>query len=195
METSYRRGSWALAAAALLLTVAGGASAQANATAEPAAVPAAAVDAAPSQQPAPALPPAQKQEAQRPKVFTWASFGTTFAYGQTYGSANVGAGVLLQRGIAPNVELGYAFGNSPTLWSLRPGVTWYVPMGNVRPYVGAYYTHWFVGDGRPDQDGIGARLGLSLGQVMSVGVTYDRAFNCSQNCDSWTPTISAGLSL
>ncbi|MFL5410216.1 MAG: hypothetical protein ACJ79D_02490, partial [Myxococcales bacterium] len=77
METSYRRGSWALAAAALLFVFPGEASAQANATAEPAAVPAAAVDTVPSQQTAPALPPAPTQGAQRPKVFTWASFGTT----------------------------------------------------------------------------------------------------------------------
>ena len=98
-------------------------------------------------------------------------------------------------GIAPNVELGYAFGNSPTLWTLRPGVTWYMPLPIVRPFVGAYYTHWFVGGGLPDQNGIGGRAGLSLGRVITLGVTYDHALGCSQNCDSWTPQISAGLSL
>jgi hypothetical protein len=57
-----------------------------------------------------------------------------------------------------------------------------------------YYTRWFVGDGLPDQNGIGGRAGLSFGQVLSVGVTYDHALGCSNNCDSWTPQIAAGYS-
>jgi hypothetical protein len=151
---------------------------------------------------APAVPAARPTaDAAEPRakwtrqIFSWASVGTTFAYGQTYGSANAGVGYLMKYGIAPNVELGYAFGNSPTLWSVRPGVTWFMPVAPVRPYVGTYYTHWFVGSGLPDQDGIGGRAGLSVGRVVSLGVAYDHVFGCSVNCDSWTPQISAGLSL
>ncbi|HWE22856.1 MAG TPA: hypothetical protein VG496_02845 [Myxococcales bacterium] len=128
------------------------------------------------------------------RLYSWASVGTTFAYGQTYGSANVGAGILMKYGIAPNVEVGYAFGNTPTLWSVRPGVTWFLPSPLFRPYVGTYYTHWFVGSGFPDQDGIGGRAGFSIGRAISLGVTYDHAFGCSVNCDAWTPQISAGVS-
>ena len=132
------------------------------------------------------------QEWWRGHPYTWASVGTTFAYGQTYGSANVGVGWLMRQGIAPNVELGYAFGNTPAVWTVRPGVSWYLPIAVIRPYVGAYFTHWFVSDGYPDQNGVGARAGLSLGRVLALGVTYDHALGCSQNCDSWAPQISAG---
>jgi hypothetical protein len=68
-------------------------------------------------------------------------------------------------------------------------------MQRVRPYVGAYYTHWFVSSNRPDQDGVGARAGVSLGPVLSVGVNYDRALGCDSNCDMWTPQIAAGFSM
>jgi len=129
------------------------------------------------------------------RLYGWASAGTTFAYGQTYAGANVGAGWLMPNGIAPNVEVGYMFGNSPTVWAVRPGVTWFMPLPMIRPYIGAYYTHWFVGDGFSDQNGIGGRAGLSLGRVLSIGVTYDHALGCSQNCDIWAPQLSAGISL
>jgi len=162
----------------------------------PADVPPAVMAPAPPAAAAPAPAPAPQKPAQPiGRVYSWASVGTTFAYGQTYGSANVGVGYLLRQGIAPNVEVGYAFGNNPTLWSLRPGVTWYMPVPVVRPYVGTYYTHWFVGSGLPDQDGIGGRAGFSLGRVVTFGVTYDHMFGCNLNCDAWTPQISAGLSL
>ncbi len=154
----------------------------------PAQVPPPPATAAPA--PAPAPHPSQWSG----KPYSWASFGTTFAYGQTYANANVGVGWLMRNGIAPNVEVGYAFGNSPTLWTLRPGVTWFMPIPTIHPYVGAYYTRWFVGSGLPDQNGIGGRAGISLGRVLSLGVSYDHALGCDRNCDSWTPTLSAGIS-
>lgn len=193
-------GCW-VAVAALLLAFARVAAAQSSESpAQPAQVPPAdappAVTAPPPPAPAAAPAPAPQEPAQRKgRLYSWASIGTTFAYGQTYGSANAGVGYLMLHGIAPNVEVGYAFGNTPTLWSLRPGVTWYMPVPVVRPYVGTYYTHWFVGSGFPDQDGIGGRAGFSLGRVVTFGVTYDHMFGCNQNCDAWTPQISAGLSL
>src|SRR5438874_10152207 len=46
---------------------------------------------------APAPPPQPSQWSGRP--YSWASFGTTFAYGQTYANANVGLGYLMRNGI------------------------------------------------------------------------------------------------
>jgi hypothetical protein len=161
---------------------------------QPAAVPAVAVM-PPTPAPAPAPMAAKQRSPFSGRLYSWASLGTTFAYNQTYGSANVGAGYLMQHGIAPNVELGYAFGNSPTVWSLRPGVTWYMPVAMIHPYVGAHYSHWFVGGNLQDQNGIGGRAGFSLGRVISFGLVYDHALDCNANCDIWAPQISAGLSL
>jgi len=173
-----------LALAFLLLALSGIAAAQETGQA-PAAPPPPAVSTPPPK----AEPPWWKG-----RIYSWASVGTTFAYGQTYGSANVGVGWLMRNGIAPNVELGYAFGASPTMWVVRPGVSWYLPIPVVQPYIGAYYTHWFVGSDLPDQNGIGARAGFSLGRVLAFGVSYDHALGCDRNCDSWTPQVSAGYS-
>jgi hypothetical protein len=180
--------------AALLLAFPGVARAQSStpppATSESAAEP------APPPAPPPATVPTPAPQKRSGRLYSWGSVGTTFAYGQTYGSANLGVGwMMLPSGIAPNVEVGYAFGNSPTIWSVRPGITWYMPLAVVRPYIGAYYAHWFVGSGLSDQNGIGGRAGFSVGRVLSLGVTYEHALGCSNYCDSWAPTISAGLSL
>ena len=196
-----------IAAAALVAALAGGVQAQSSDTqpanavgaqTEPTAVPAAAMKPAaapPAAAPASAEPPEAPKAPWTRQLYSWASVGTTFAYGTTNGSANVGAGLLMKHGIAPNVEIGYAFGSSPSLWTVRPGLTWYMPVEIVRPYVGTYYTHWFVGGGLQDQNGVGGRAGISLGHVISLGVTYDHAIDCNHDCDIWSPQISAGLSL
>jgi hypothetical protein len=63
----------------------------------------------------------------------------------------------------------------------------------VNPYVGAYYATWFPTSGDfSNQNGVGARAGISL-KRFSLGVTYDRALNCSRNCDVVTPIIGASL--
>ncbi len=162
---------------------------------QPAAAPQAAPPPPPAAAPAQAAPPAEEKVPLRKKIFGWGSVGTTFAYGETYGSANLGLGYRMKLGITPNVEASYMFGNTPTVWALRPGVTWYSSIPVLRPYFGVYYTHWFVSGDLPDQDGVGGRLGISLGRLLSLGVTYDRALSCEKNCDIWTPQITAGLSL
>jgi hypothetical protein len=166
----------------------------ATAVPPPAPVPAVVQPVTPPPPQAAAPAPAPEQPRGR-NIYAWGSVGTTFAYGQTYANVNLGVGYLMQHGITPNVEASYAFANSPTVWTLRPGVTWFLPVKLLHPYVGAYYTHWFVGGDRPDQDGVGARFGFSLGRIISLGVTYDRALGCSEDCDFWTPQISAGFSM
>jgi hypothetical protein len=147
--------------------------------------------------PAPQAPPPAQPAAQGPRgrFYTWGGVGATFAYGQTYGNLTLGAGYLfLRSGIAPNLEASYSFGASPNFWVLRPGVTWYLPVLKVlNPYLGAYWASWFPTSGDyPDQNGVGARAGVSM-KRFSLGVTYERAFNCSRNCDVVTPIIGASL--
>jgi hypothetical protein len=159
------------------------------------AAPVPAVAAPPPVAQQPAAAPAAPQPSKRPPIYTWGSIGTTFAYDRTYASLNLGVGVLWKYGLTPNAEISYAFGNDPTLWTLRPGVTWFAPLPMFQPYVGAFYTHWFVGSNLPDQNGVGGRAGLSIGRVISLGVTYDHALGCTTNCNVWTPQISASLSM
>jgi hypothetical protein len=132
----------------------------------------------------------------RGQVYSWLSFGSTFAYSQAYGNVNIGGGYLFPSGLAPNFELGLVFGNTPHYWTFRPGLTWYLPiLPLLRPYVGAFYVHWIVSSGLPDQNGIGGRLGFSLGRFVTIGVTYDHGFDCTNGCNAWTPELSAGISL
>ncbi len=183
------------------LAIAGTAAAQSEDSAPaPATTSAADTEAAPAATPpaptaAPeavtAAPPAERWTSH---IYTWGGVGTTFAFGEVYGSLNAGAGYLMKYGLAPNLELSYNFGAEPTLWTVRPGVTWYMPVPRFYPYIGAYYTHWFVSGGRADENGVGARAGVSLGRVLSVAVTYDHALDCKKDCDIWTPQVAAGMS-
>jgi len=144
--------------------------------------------------PPPAPPPAKKEEQKGGRLYAWGGAGATFAYGQTYGNLNIGVGYLLLRsGIAPNVEASYSFGATPDFWVLRPGVTWFLPVSFLNPYIGAYWASWYPTSGDyPNQNGVGARAGVSL-KRFSLGVTYERAFHCSRNCDVVTPIIGASL--
>jgi hypothetical protein len=127
----------------------------------------------------------------RRQFYVWATTGPTFVYGETFWSASVGAGYQIQGGFAPNIELSHTFFNSPTMWSVRPGVTWFLPVA-FHPYIGAFLMHWFVSGG-PDQSGVGFRAGFSLNRILSFAITYDHAIGCNHNCDAWTPELSAGL--
>jgi len=152
----------------------------------PAATPPTPVDTAASAEQAPS-------KGRTRAIYTWVSLGTTFAYGNTYGTVGAGAGYVVLGGLAPNLEVAYSFGSSPTLWALRPGVTWFVPM-HLHPFVGAYYAERFVSGTNPS-GGVGARAGFPLGQLFSLAVTYDHALNCVKNCDIWTPQVSAEVLL
>ena len=160
----------------------------------PATAPAETAPATAPAQPAPAAAPAQPAPPRQRRFYTWGSIGTSFAYGNTYANASLGVGYRMPSGLTPNVELSYAFGESPTITSLRPGVIYYLPLKRIQPYVGAHYTHWFVGGDWPDQDGVGGRAGVSIGRVLSLGVVYDRALDCDGDCDVWYPQVSAGVS-
>ena len=162
----------------------------------PATAPAQPAPAAAPAQPAPpsAVPPAPPAPPRQRRFYTWGSIGTSFAYGNTYANASLGVGYRMPSGLTPNVELSYAFGESPTITSLRPGIIYYLPLKRIQPYVGAHYTHWFVGGDWPDQDGVGGRAGVSIGRVLSLGVVYDRALDCDGDCDVWYPQVSAGVS-
>ena len=106
-------------------------------------------------------------------------------------------GYEMALGFTPNLQ-GLAWtGSTPSMFKLSPGLTWYAPLPLIRPYVGAFYSHWFVGSGFPDQDAIGLRGGLQLASAgpatIDAGVAYEHLLSCSVDCDSWWPEISAAV--
>ncbi len=161
----------------------------------------------PPQGATPAPPPraataaAEPPEASIRRIRVWANLGATWAYGASYVNLGAGVGYVVYAGLLPTFDVTWSFGASPTVLMLKPGLDWFPPLpGRIRPYVGAYYAHWFVGNGFPDQDAWGARGGFSFAQVgpavLLLGVAYEHVFtNCSGSCSYWVPQITAGFAL
>src|SRR5512140_3453311 len=124
--------------------------------------------------------------------------GMTSTLNQTYFTLGGRLGYDVAFGLTPEIGASYWMGGTPSIFSLSPGVTWYMPLPRVRPYVGAFYSHEFFSGGFPDQDALGARGGIAIfgaGPLsVNVGVAYKRQMSCSVSCDTWWPEASAGLS-
>jgi hypothetical protein len=150
-----------------------------------------------------ALPPAQEAvpEWSVRRLRIWGALGATYAYGQSAVSLDVGAGYFVYGGLLPSLGVGLSFGNSPTVFMVKPGLDWFLPVpGRIVPFVGGYYAHWFVSGGYLPQDAWGARAGFSFAQVgpatLLLGIAYERVFtNCIGTCAYWVPQIAAGFAL
>jgi hypothetical protein len=163
--------------------------------------------AAPEPRPTPALqgalPAAQEvvPEWSVRRIRIWGTLGATFAYGQSAVSLGAGVGYFVYGGLLPSLEMSVAFGSSPTVFMLKPGLDWFLPVpGRIVPFVGGYYAHWFVSGGYLPQDAWGVRGGFSFAQVgpatLLLGVAYERVFtNCTGTCGYWVPQVAAGFAL
>jgi hypothetical protein len=129
------------------------------------------------------------------------SLGLVVGGGSSYGQSYFLIGGRLGYGIGLGLELSldgqWWMGGTPSMGKLAPGLIWVAPLP-FRPYLGAYYAHWFVSSGYADEDAIGGRVGLLLGGAgrvsLAVGVAYEHAFSCSLNCDVFFPEAMAGVS-
>jgi hypothetical protein len=156
----------------------------------------------PAGSPAPATAAAaEPPEVSLRRVRVWANLGATWTYGTTYVNLGAGVGYVVYAGLLPTFDVSFSFGASPTILMLKPGLDWFLPLpGRIRPYVGAYYAHWFVGAGYADQDALGARGGFAFAQagpmVLLLGIAYEHVFtNCYGTCSYWVPQIIAGFAL
>ena len=153
---------------------------------------------APPPPPAPAPVAVQSEPAKQPRESKWrvsASVGAGSSYGNTYFLIGARLGRDLAKGFMLELDGQYWAGETPSLFRLAPGITWYTPL---RLYLGAYYARWFVGSGFPDQNAVGARAGYTMfsrGRTFAgVGVAYEKALDCKSNCESWWPEASVGVS-
>jgi hypothetical protein len=126
-----------------------------------------------------------------------ASAGVGSAYGQTYFEVGGRLGYDIGFGVTPEVALLFWNGSTPNFVELAPGITWYLPLPVVRPYVGAFYAHDFVSAGFPDQDALGIRGGIGLFGLgplyVTIGAAYERRLSCPSDCDTWWPEATAGF--
>jgi hypothetical protein len=127
--------------------------------------------------------------------------GSTSAFGHTYYALGGGVGYFVLDG----VELGLSglaqFGSGPRIEKLSPSVRYVVrPLVGtwpVIPYVGGFYTHWFVGGSLADVDTLGGRVGglfVSGQVVLGLGVAYERIIStCTMDCDLVYPDVTISL--
>ena len=94
------------------------------------------------------------------------------SFGQDYMLVGAGLGKYIKRGL----ELGLYYegwaGTDPSVSKLTPRLTYVVTkVPRLTPYLGAFYTRTFVGNGLEDLDSAGGRAGIYKGQGrVSAGV-------------------------
>ena len=129
--------------------------------------------------------------------------GTAWSSANTYIVLGVGVGYFFINGLEVGLDYEAWVAASPALQRLSPEVRYvfyFVP--TVKPYVGTFYRHTFVGSGFTDFDQLGVRGGIYFvpqsGHVYGGGgIVYERVLDCSPfvvvNCDSIYPEVFIGF--
>jgi len=139
----------------------------------------------------------------RGKFALTAGGGTTSSLGHQYVVIGGGVGYYVLDGVEVMLSGLHQFGSGPSISELSPQLRYVaqplVGVWPVIPYVGGFYNHWFVGDGMPDVDSVGARVGglwVSGKVVLGLGLVYEHIVStCTQDCDSYFPDITIALAL
>ena len=126
--------------------------------------------------------------------------GSGGAFGNRYLVVGAGLGYYVFDGLEVGLEVDVWFGQEPTITRLTPQtryVLYFVPV--LKPYVGAFYSHWFVGGGRDDADTAGGRVGAFWvsggGSYFGGGVVHEVILSeCTVDCSDTYPEISVSIS-
>jgi hypothetical protein len=128
--------------------------------------------------------------------------GSTSAFSHTYYVLGGGVGYFVLDGVELGLSGLVQFGADPSIEKLSPSLRYVaqplVGKWPVIPYVGGFYTHWFVGKPYPDVDTVGGRGGglfVSGQVVLGLGVVYERIISaCTMDCDLVYPDVTISLS-
>lgn len=122
-----------------------------------------------------------------------------------FNTSRIGLGAGVGYFVLDGLELGvfglHMFGSGPSLDEVTPSIRYtaqpLVGRWPVVPYVGAFYNHWFVGDGLADLDAVGARAGvvhLRGRLIVGLGVAYEHTVStCTSSCDTVYPDVTFGF--
>ena len=130
--------------------------------------------------------------------------GTTSNFDRRYFAVGAGFGYFVLDGLELGISAVHQFGDGPSISQLQPRVRYVVQplVGHspLIPYVGAFYNHWFIGDGYPDVDAIGGRAGalyISGRLLLGLGVAVERTVSACPDDECWAvyPDLSISLSL
>src|SRR5882672_8993669 len=93
--------------------------------------------------------PPRKTPFDRGKISLAVGGGSSSAFGHQYFVLGAGLGYFVLDGLELGVSGLHQFGNGPSISKLSPAVRYIaqplVGHSPVVPYVGAFYTHWFIG--------------------------------------------------
>ncbi|MBA3503738.1 MAG: hypothetical protein M4D80_31120 [Myxococcota bacterium] len=128
--------------------------------------------------------------------------GSTSNFDRRYFAIGGGFGYFVLDGLELGIAAVHQFGDGPSISQIQPRVRYVVQplVGRfpLIPYVGAFYNHWFIGDGYTDVDGIGGRVGLiylSGRLLLGLGVAVERTVSeCAEDCTAVYPDFSISLS-
>jgi len=122
------------------------------------------------------------------------------AFGDSYIVVGAGVGYYFLPGLEVGLQGVQWFGGDPSVTVVSPELRYVaVPLGwPLLPYVGGFYTHYFIGDPFADADSVGTRLGLMYhqggGLIVGVGAAFERFVSeCSDDCSTIYPEISVGF--
>lgn len=169
----------------------------------------------PSQTPPPPSPPEEAQPApppppEPPRVRTpfdqgrfgfSAGAGSQSAFGGRYFGIAAGGSYFVLDGVGIDLGGGFQWGDGPNIGRVTPGVRYVVQplVGKfpLIPYVGAFYSHWFISSTYPDQDAVGGRAGLlyvSGSMVLGLGAVNEHIVSqCTMDCSIWYPDLTIAI--
>jgi hypothetical protein len=122
------------------------------------------------------------------------------SFGDSYFVAGAGAGFFVLDGLEVGASAVHWFGGDPGVTVASPEVRYVaVPLGwPLLPYVGGFYTHFFIGGELADADSLGTRIGLLYHQgggiIVGVGAAFERFISdCNDDCSTVYPEVSVGF--
>jgi hypothetical protein len=121
----------------------------------------------------------------RKRVGLYGGLGSNF--GQNYGFVGAGAGYYLVDGLEGGLDFETWFGNSPSINKITPQLRYvFWKADPVKPYLGAFWRHTWLGGDWPDYDSWGGRAGVAYRSgrnYFAVGVVHERYINNSAFSD------------
>jgi len=123
--------------------------------------------------------------------------------GDTYLAVGASAAYYVLDGVSVGVSATYEFpsGSGPSIEIVSPSLRYaakpLLPYSPIVPYVGAFYSHYFIGSPYSDEDSIGANAGglfISGRTVFGLGVAVERLVSsCTTDCTQVYPDITIGI--
>lgn len=125
--------------------------------------------------------------------------GSGEAFASDYVIVGLHGGYFVVSGLEVGLDADMWLGGSPLIGKVSPQIRYALPLDEqVRPYVGAFYSHWFIGNESEDLDAVGGRAGIfwltRSALVITGGMAFEhRLSGCSDNCDSVYPELALSL--